>query len=130
MKNCKAKYVCDFSLTVDEQLLPCKNRCGFISFMPNKPDKYGIKFWVLADVNTKYILNIIPYLGAQDQQQRGKLPVAMSIVLDLTKDIHGKGYNITCDNFFTSVELVKNCWRKKHLSMEQFGNPVENCVIR
>ena len=37
----------------------------------------------------------------------------MSIVLNLTKDIHGKGYNITCDNFFTSVELVKKLLEKK-----------------
>lgn len=108
VKNCKTKYVCDFSLNVDEQLLSCKNRCGFISFMPNKPDKYGIKFWFLADVNTKFILNINPYLGAQDQQHRGRLPVAMSIILDLTKDIYDKGCNITCDNFFGEKNI--SCW--------------------
>ena len=36
---CQSKYICDFSLTVDEQLMPCKSRCLFITFMPNKPDK-------------------------------------------------------------------------------------------
>ena len=34
----QSKYICDFSLTVDEQLMPCKLQCPFITFMPNKPD--------------------------------------------------------------------------------------------
>ena len=41
------KYVCDFSLTVDEQLIPCKSMFSFISFMPNKPNKYEINFGLL-----------------------------------------------------------------------------------
>ena len=49
----KSKYTCDLSLTVDEQLMPLKSRCSFIIFMPNKPDKYGIKFWILLDVKAK-----------------------------------------------------------------------------
>jgi len=48
---------------VDEQLLPTKTRCPFIQFMPNKPDKFGIKFWNLVDLKSKYLLNSYPYLG-------------------------------------------------------------------
>ena len=66
---CRTKYNCNFCLTIDEQLMPVKSRCPFITFMPNKPDKYGIKFWVLADVETKYVANIVPYLGAQERQE-------------------------------------------------------------
>ena len=42
------------SLTIDEQLFPTKARCRFTQYMPNKPDKFGIKFWVLADLKAKY----------------------------------------------------------------------------
>ena len=56
----KSKYTCDFSLTVNEQVMPLKFGCSFITFMPNKPDKYGIKFWVLVDVKAKYVVNITP----------------------------------------------------------------------
>ena len=63
---CQTKYKCNFSLTVDEQLISVKSHCPIITFMPNKPDKYGIKFWVLADIETKYVANILPYLGAQE----------------------------------------------------------------
>ena len=62
---CQCNYICDFSLTVDEQLMPCKSRCPSIMFIPNKPDKYGIKFRVLVDVSSKFISNIVSYLGAQ-----------------------------------------------------------------
>ena len=64
--RCQTKYKCGFLLTVDEQLMPVKYHCAFITFMPNKPDKYGIKFWVLADVAMKNVSNILPYLEAQE----------------------------------------------------------------
>jgi len=34
--------------------------------MPNKLDTFGIKFWILADLETKYCLDIIPYLGKDE----------------------------------------------------------------
>ena len=110
---CQTKYNCKFFLTIDEQLMPVKSRCPFITFMPNKPDKYGIKFWVLADVETKYVANIIPYLGAQEREERGGTPLAESVMLKLTDKIKGKGYNITCDNFFTSLPVAEKLARNK-----------------
>ena len=41
---CQKKYTYKLSLTVDEQLMLLKSRCSFVTFMPNKPDKYGVKF--------------------------------------------------------------------------------------
>jgi len=64
---CRTSYIPECSLTLDEQVLPLKTRCGFIVFMPNKPDKYGLKFWLLCEVNSKYVVNIMPYLGAQEK---------------------------------------------------------------
>ena len=43
-KNCRTVYTPNFSLTIDEQLMPLKTKCRLITYMPNKPDKYGIKF--------------------------------------------------------------------------------------
>ena len=93
--------------------MPCKSRCSFITFMPNKPDKYGIKFWVIVDVNSKYVSNIIPYLGAQEKDERGGVPLAESVVMKLAQHVTGKGYNITCDNFFTSLQLAKRLANEK-----------------
>ena len=42
--QCQNKYTRKFLLTVDEQLMPLKSRCSFVTFTPNKPGKYGVKF--------------------------------------------------------------------------------------
>ena len=111
--QCQKKYTCKFSLTVDEQLMPLKSRCSFVTFIPNKPDKYGVKFWVLADVETKYVSNIDVYLGAQEKEQRFGDLLAESVVVNLCKHIKRKGYNITCDNFFTSLPVAEKLARDK-----------------
>lgn len=133
VKNCLRNYTPHYSLTVDEQLLPMKNRCPFIVYIPNKPDKFGIKFWILAEVNSKYVVNIIPYLGGQEKHSRNGVPLGENVVLKLTDPIKMKGYNVTTDNFFTSFELAKKLQeqqtsivgtvrsKSKHLSKEMTG---------
>ena len=49
--------------------------------MPNKPDKYGVKFWVLADVETKYVSNIDVYLGAQEKNSVMVFPLLIRWLL-------------------------------------------------
>ena len=44
------------SLTVDEQLVRFFGRCPFRMYMPAKPAKYNIKFWVLCDSANAYLL--------------------------------------------------------------------------
>lgn len=51
-QNCNACYRPGPDITVDEQLFPTKARCKFTKYMPNKPDKFGIKFWLAAYVDT------------------------------------------------------------------------------
>ena len=115
---CRRKFVCDYSLTIDQQLMPCKSPCSFVTYMPNKPDKYGIKFWVLVDVKSKYVSNIFPYLDAQEKEQRGDTPLAESVVMRLTEGVRGKEYNITCDNFFTSLPLALKLQKEKSQLLE------------
>ena len=111
--QCQKKYMCKFSLTVDEQLMPLKSRCSFVTFMRNKPDKYDVKFWVLSDVETKYVSNIDVYLGAQEKERRFGAPLVESVVVNLCKHIKGKGYNIKCDNFFNSLPVARKLARDK-----------------
>ena len=84
---CKSKYTCDFSLTVDEQLMSLKSRC---TFMPHKPDKYGIKVWILVDVKAKYVANITPYLSAQEKESRCGVPLGESVVSKICEPIKEK----------------------------------------
>ena len=63
--NCRLAYHPTAMLTVDEQLFTTKSRCPFTQYMPKKPRKLGIKFWVLADAEKPYVLNMKPYFGKQ-----------------------------------------------------------------
>ena len=110
--NCATKYTPESSLTVDEQLLPLKSRCKWITFMPQKPDKYGVKFWTLVEVSSKYIVAQIPYLG-KDPSGSVTRDLATKVVLELVeKSGIGPGYNISGDNFFTSVNLAQKLYSK------------------
>ena len=51
------------NLAVDEQLFPSNSKCALIQYMANKPDKFGIKFWLAVFVKSFYSLNEFPYLG-------------------------------------------------------------------
>lgn len=99
-------------LTVDEQLFPTKTRCRFTQYMPNKPDKFGIKFWLASDVNSKYIINGFPYLGKDDNRQT-TVPLGEFVVLKLMEPFTGCGRNVTMDNFFTSIPVAEKLLAKR-----------------
>uniref|UniRef100_A0A8D0GYX9 PiggyBac transposable element-derived protein domain-containing protein n=1 Tax=Sphenodon punctatus TaxID=8508 RepID=A0A8D0GYX9_SPHPU len=95
------------SVTVDEQLVSFRGRCPFRQYMPSKPAKYGIKFWLCCDSKTSYVLNGDIYTGREEGA-----PVAhnlgRNVVMKLVvPNLEGSGRNITMDNFFTSVSLAR-----------------------
>lgn len=112
IKNSQACYTPDKHLTVDEQLLATKNRCSFIQYIPLKPDKFGIKFWILVEVTSKYILNGFPYLGKDTDRPVSQLQ-GEYVVLKLIEPYVNKGHCVTADNFFTTLRLVEDLLKKK-----------------
>ena len=51
------------NVTVDEQLLTYRGRVPFKQYIPSKPGKYGIKFWMLCDSKTSYVCRLQVYTG-------------------------------------------------------------------
>lgn len=100
------------SFATNQVLCPTKARCSLIQYIASKPDKFGIKFWIAADVDSKYMLNAVPYLGKDETRLSGQRLVD-NVVLKLAEPFLGKGRNITTDNFFTSLELAKALMAKK-----------------
>lgn len=104
VNQCRDNFTVGPNATVDEQLVSFRGRCPFKVFMPSKPDKYGIKVWVLCDTNTAYAYNLEVYLG-----KTGEFPEvgqASRVVKSLSTRLSGQ--NITVDNFFTSYELAQS----------------------
>lgn len=89
-KKSTACYRAGYNITVDEQLFPTKARCQFTQYMPNKPDKFGTKFWLAVDVDSKYMLNGFPYLG-KDESRPAKQRLGENEVLKLVEPFVGKG---------------------------------------
>jgi hypothetical protein len=51
-------------LTIDEMIVWYKGTyCPICQYMPKKPEKWGIKFWVLADFASKFIYCFDIYCG-------------------------------------------------------------------
>lgn len=63
VSNCKKSFNPDEDLCVDEQLVPFRGKAPFRVYMNNKPDKYGLKIWALADYKSAYTINMQVYLG-------------------------------------------------------------------
>jgi CO dehydrogenase/acetyl-CoA synthase gamma subunit (corrinoid Fe-S protein) len=76
--------------------------------MPDKPNKFGIKFWPASDVSRKYVLNGFPYLGKYEQR-----PSSMLLSEQVVEPYTSCGRNITTDNFFTSMSLATKLLAKK-----------------
>ena len=83
-------------------------------FSSSQPDKFGIKFWLAADLETKYLLNGMPYLGKEETRPRPRdQTLGEHVVLSLLEPYMGKGRNVTTDNFFTSMKLANALLQKK-----------------
>ena len=54
-----AKYAAEWTanqwLAIDEQMIPYRGRVGFRQFVANKPKRFGIKVWAMADATNGFL---------------------------------------------------------------------------
>lgn len=106
-KNLVASYVPSLELTIDEQLLVTRNRFSFRQYIPSKPGKYRIRFFLGADAQTNYPVAAEIYLGQLPNHNRSK-DVAHDLVLRLMNDYFHLSANITMEIFFVSYDLAED----------------------
>lgn len=94
-------------MTIDEQLLPFRGRCKFRQYIPSKPARYGIKTFALVDARSFYTYNLETYVGTQPHPSFTVSNTPHDLVLRLVEPIKKTGRNITADNWFTSMPLIK-----------------------
>ncbi|XP_030839578.1 piggyBac transposable element-derived protein 4 [Strongylocentrotus purpuratus] len=94
-------------LSVDESLAAFKGRLSFKQYLPMKPTKWGIKFWVVTDSSCGFCLDWSVYTGKNDQQDRGGDGLSTRVVKDLTRRYAGSGRHVYMDNFYSSPELYE-----------------------
>jgi hypothetical protein len=101
---CEANYTPGTGCTVDESLHGFRGMCSFEQYIRNKPSKYGIKVYVLADNKTFYLVSSKIYTEAGTHAPG--LPVPTQAVLDLVPSVSGTSRNITTDTYYTSIPLA------------------------
>ena len=80
-------------------------RCPFIQYMAPKLTKFGIKFWMLCNATTYYVLRAFPNVGKEED--RVSIGLGDFVTLSLLEPYRNAGLSITCDIFFTSLSLAK-----------------------
>lgn len=115
VSNCTEYYTPHEYCTIDEQLMGYRGRCPFKIYLASKPHKYGIKFVMMNDARTWYMVNAIPYVGKVTTENN--MPVPFHYVKKLAQPIYGTGRNITVDNWFSSVDLFENMLIEHGLTM-------------
>ncbi|KAJ8948964.1 hypothetical protein NQ318_022988 [Aromia moschata] len=104
---CKSVYTPYHYVTIDEKLETFRGRCSFRQYIPNKPNKYGLKIFALFDSKTYYTCNLEVYVGKQPSGPYEVSNSPGSVVERLSEHIRGTGRNITVDNWFTSIDLIE-----------------------
>ena len=95
-------------MSVDETVVPYFGRHPTKQFIRNKPVRFGYKLCSLA-TSGGYVIQFKPYGGGAKDKSQEQLDfgLAGSVILDLISELpQSLPYQITFDNFFTSVKLL------------------------
>jgi hypothetical protein len=96
---------------IDEMMICYKGiYCLLRQYMPQKPQKWGIKVWCMVCLVTKFVWNFVMYCGKNEEVAHvawGEARLTHNVVLDLAADVQRKGHVISMDNFFTSIRLFE-----------------------
>lgn len=105
IQNWQENYYPGKNVSVDESIIAFKGRTNMMQYMPQKPHKWGIKAWVLAEAKTGYIYNWEVYRGATGNTETG---LTKNVVMDICKPIYGNRHHVYMDNYFSSPELYES----------------------
>lgn len=103
------------NLVIDESLVLWKGRLSFKQFIKTKRHRFGIKLFVLCDVETDFILDFIIYIGAQTRllECDKNIGISGAVVMTLMAPHLKKGYNLYTDNWYTYLILCQHLQKKK-----------------
>lgn len=113
-------------VSIDEAMIPFKGRLSFKQYLPNKPTKWGIKVFVLADACTGYTKRIQIYTGKNTNLEAAvKTGLTTRLCLDLVKGLESDHIKLFVDNFYTSPSLFIRLYRK---GVNACGTARSNCA--
>ena len=121
--KCKLLYEPFQKVAVDERMVKSKHRSGIRQYIKNKPTKWGVKLWVLADSSNGYTCDFDIYIGKNSQHEVSAKGLGYDVVMKLVGPLVNQGYHLYFDNFYTSVQLVQDLWE---VGIPACGTAAEN----
>ncbi|XP_015754181.1 PREDICTED: piggyBac transposable element-derived protein 4-like [Acropora digitifera] len=106
--RCKDLYQPRQNVAVDERIVKSRHRSGMRQFNKDKPIRWGIKLWVLADSSNGYTIDFNVYIGKVAGQDVSANGLGYDVVMKLMNPYFHQGYHLYVDNFYTSVTLFKD----------------------
>ena len=107
----QSSYDVGRNIAVDETMVGFRGRFAAKQYMPKKPTKWGIKAFTMADSDTGYMVNILPYMGAETLQNASAeflgLPQPARVVLELMGPYLNRGHHLFTDRYYTSIQMAQ-----------------------
>ncbi|XP_029183653.1 piggyBac transposable element-derived protein 4-like isoform X3 [Acropora millepora] len=110
--RCKELYQPRQNLAVDERMVRSRHRSSVKQFNKDKPTRWGIKLWVLADSLNGYTIDFNVYIGKVVGQEVSAKGLGYDVVMQLMNPYFDQGYHLYVDNFYTSVTLFKDLFAR------------------
>ena len=106
--KCLSLYQPSQNIAIDEQMVKSRHRSGIRQYNRDKPTKWGIKLWVLADSSNGYTIDFNIYIGKSAGRTVSEHGLGYDVVMKLMQPFHHQGYHLFFDNFYSSVVLLKD----------------------
>ena len=94
-------------LSLDEGMIPTKNRLAIKQYLKDKPTKWGIKSFLLCEGDTGYIVNADIYTGAVPMPVPELGAVGNTVIRLLTCGMENQSHVLAMDRYYNSVTLSK-----------------------
>ena len=114
-KKCQAIEQLENQYSIDESMIPYKGKKASMlrQYLPNKPHKWGFKFFLLCGTSG-IAYDFLPYMGGetfsevQFTEEETACGLGGQVVITLSKSISRPRLSTVCfDNFFTTIKLLK-----------------------
>ena len=108
-----SQYNTHEELSVNEAMIPFKGRLVIKQYMKDKPTKWGIKVFVLADARNGYTVRLQVYAGINSTISSAAPGLSTRVVLELLDGLETNSPKFYMDNYYTSPELFMALYKKE-----------------
>lgn len=105
--RCADLYQPRQNVAINERMVKSRHRSAIRQYIKDKPTKWGIKLWVLADSSNGYTVDFNVYIGRAAAGEVSAHGLGYDVVVKLMQPYFNQGYHLYIDNFYTSTALVK-----------------------